>query len=84
MPDRYDGKTDTGDKVFQDMDKSFTNYQHRIEYYKFLNVTGRTEEFKTKVNNLLEEFEHLRDAERRLHRDVIRQPRELASLITHP
>jgi hypothetical protein len=75
----YDGQTETSEKVFQDMDKTFTNYQHRMEYCKFLLHTGRQEDLKTMLTHLLEEFEHMREPERRINRDIIRETRELYS-----
>jgi hypothetical protein len=75
----YDGQTETSEKVFQDMDRPFTNYHHRMEYCKFLLHTDRTEDLKIKLTSLLEEFEHIRDPERRLIRDIIREAKALYS-----
>ena len=75
----YDGKTEAAEKIFQDTDRSFTNYRHRMEYCKFLLHNGRTDELESKLNDLLHEFEHIRGPERRLYRDVIRETRELYS-----
>ncbi len=65
---------------FSDMNKSFTNYMHRLEYCRFLLATKDHEELKSVLTELLDEFEHMKATERRVHREIIRQVRELASM----
>jgi hypothetical protein len=73
----FKGNTSLAWKVFNDMDKSFTNYQHRAEFCKFLLATNRAEESKNKLAELVEEFNHMRDGERRLNKPAMREIREL-------
>lgn len=73
----YDGKTDAAEKVFKDMDKPFTNYSQRAAYCKFLRVTKNEETLKNMVGELLEEFEHMKGTEKRVHAPVIREVRQL-------
>lgn len=73
----FDGQTETSEKVFQDMDRSFTNYRHRMEYCKFLRNTNRMKDLKIKLTSLLEEFEQMADLERKTFRDIIRETKEL-------
>jgi hypothetical protein len=73
----FDNKTEQAQKAFEDMDKSFTNYHHRMEYAKFLLKTERREEAKTKLADLIEEFEHMKGPERRLKKDTLREVRDL-------
>jgi hypothetical protein len=73
----YDGQTEASEKVFQDMDRSFTNYRHRMEYCKFLRNTGRGKDLKIKLISLLEEFEQMPELERKTFRDIIRETKEL-------
>lgn len=73
----FQGQTSQAWKVFNDMDKSFTNYQHRAEFCKFLLATNRPDESKTKLTELIEELNHMRDGERKMNRPVIREIREL-------
>jgi hypothetical protein len=73
----FQEQTNLAWKVFNDMDKSFTNYKHRAEYCKFLMATNRAEDSKNKLAELIEEFNHMRDGERRLNKPVIREIREL-------
>jgi hypothetical protein len=76
------GRTEEAGRHFEAMDRSFTNYKHRIEYCKFLRETNRLEDLKTKLTELSEEVEHMKGTERRLRRDVVREIRELYSTQT--
>jgi hypothetical protein len=67
----YHGKTQSAEQVFMSLDKSYTNYTHRFEYCKYLMQTGRTHDMKVKATEILEEFEHMRGPERKLHRHII-------------
>lgn len=76
----HNGQVEQSRAVFSDMNKSFTNYVHRLEYCRFLLATKDHDELKSVLTELLEEFEHMKGTERRVHREVIRQVRELASM----
>jgi hypothetical protein len=76
----HDGKIDKSREVFRDMNKSFTNYVNRLEYCRFLLATKDHDELKNVLTELLEEFEHMKGPERRVHREIIRQVREIASM----
>jgi len=78
----HTGRTDEARSRFEFMDRSFTNYKHRIEYCKFLQQTNRLEDLKTKLAELSEEVEHMKGPERRLRRDVIRDIKALYSAQT--
>jgi hypothetical protein len=73
----YQGKTDLAESIFKDTDKSFTNYFHRLEYCKFLVATNKKEELKTKLSDLVEEFEHMKGNERRMKRTLIKEVKDL-------
>lgn len=73
----YDGKTESAELVFKDLDRSYTNYPHRLAYCQFLLSTGRQEQMQSKATSILEEFEYMRGPERRLHRDIIHEVRTL-------
>jgi len=73
----YQGKPEAAEKIFQDMNKPFTNFKQRVEYGDFLSTTSRKEEAKVLLETLLEEFEHMSGPERKLHRDVNRAARNL-------
>lgn len=72
------GKSDEAQSHFQDMNKSFTNYVHRLEYGKFLKETNQLELLKELITELDEEFHHMKGRERRMYRQVIHQVRDLA------
>jgi hypothetical protein len=72
----FQGDVTTADRVFKEMDKTFTNYRHRLEYCKFLLLTGEDQSFAEKSDEMLEEFEHMR-GERRLYRRIISELKEL-------
>jgi hypothetical protein len=72
------GKSDKAAAVFSDMNKSFTNYTHRLEYCRFLQMTNNPDEMKSVLSELLDEFEHMKGPERKIHRNVIRLAREMA------
>jgi len=73
----YQGKPEAAEKIFQDMNKPFTNFKHRVAYGSFLSATSRKDEAKGLLEVLLEEFEHMSGPERKLHRDVNREARNL-------
>jgi hypothetical protein len=71
------GKIELAEHVFSDMDKSFSNYYQRMEYCKFLLKKGSVEFAKEKLAALMEEFEHMKSAERRFERNTFREIRDL-------
>jgi hypothetical protein len=76
----HSGRTDSAEQIFQDMDKSNTNYEHRLEYCKFLQRLGRTEDMRSKTQELLSEIEFMRGPERKLNRETINELRELEKI----
>lgn len=75
---QYHSGDEAGAKAtFEALDKSFTNYPHRLEYCKFLNVTGDRAGMNDKLAELIGEFEHMKGPERRLMRGVMREARAL-------
>lgn len=71
------GKPEVAEKIFQDMNKPFSNFKHRVAYGAFLSATSRKPEAKVLLEGLFEEFEHMSGPERKLHRDVNRDARNL-------
>ena len=74
----YDNKQDSANEIFSDLDVSFTNYKHRLEYCRFLKEVKKPETLADTLKSLLEEFEHMKGPERRLHRAVISDIKDLA------
>ncbi|MBL0743920.1 hypothetical protein [Chryseolinea lacunae] len=75
------GNTARAQEEFESMDRTFTNYEHRHEYCKFLQATNQPEALNTKLSELLEEINHMSGTERRLKRDTIRQIRDMNSTV---
>lgn len=73
----HTGKTVQAERVFEDMDTSFTNYYHRLEYCKFLLKTEKSDSAKEKLTSLLQEFEQMQGGERRLKKEVFRELKDL-------
>lgn len=67
---------------FQDLDKTSANHWHRLEYAKFLVLNNRKDAAQEKLVSLLEEFDLMRGAERKVHSGTIREVRELYSRLT--
>jgi hypothetical protein len=78
----YCGKSDRAEIVFEDMNKPFTNFKHRVEYGAFLSETSKKEAAKSVLEALLEEFEHMRGPEQKLHRNVKRDAKNLHASIS--
>ena len=70
-------KTALAEKEFESMDKTFSNYKHRMEYCKFLLATNKPEAFNETKAALLQEFELMKGFERKFNRDIIRDVKEL-------
>jgi len=71
------GQAALAETIFADMDKSFSNYYHRLEYCKFLIKTEKMELAKEKLNELMQEFDHVKGPERRLNRETFSQVKDL-------
>jgi hypothetical protein len=72
-----DGKRDEAERVFEDMDRSFTNHYHRLEYCKYLLKVEKPESAKEKLRDLLEEFDQMQHIERRSKKSLFREVRDL-------
>src|SRR5689334_16439748 len=46
------GKTELAETTFEDMNKSFSNYRHRVEFGKFLLATGKQDALRDLLNSL--------------------------------
>jgi hypothetical protein len=75
----YQSRTKEAQKVFEDMNKTFTNYRHRLEYGKFLKETNQLEQLKNILMDLSEEFNHMKGTERKSYRGIMQEARDLYS-----
>jgi hypothetical protein len=71
------GKTESADKIFSSMDRSFTNYKHRLEYCRFLSLINKAEAMKEKLQEIMREFDTMQAPERRMYKEVIHEFREM-------
>jgi hypothetical protein len=71
------GQRDAAEATFADMNRSFTNYFHRVEYAKFLIETSRSESAREVLKDIMEEFDQMQPAERNHKRDVLRQIKDV-------
>ena len=71
------GKSDASEKVFQSMNKSFTNYFHRLEYCKFLLDLKKQTAAQENLRKLMDEFDQMQSSERNLKRGMLRQVKDL-------
>jgi len=78
------GHANLAETIFADMDKSFTNYYHRLEYCKFLLKIEKRELAKEKLAELMLEFDHVNGPERRLNRQTFRQIKDLYANFERP
>ncbi|HEX6890602.1 MAG TPA: hypothetical protein VF141_07915 [Chryseolinea sp.] len=77
----YTGSSVDAEKEFQDMDRSSANHWKRMEYAKFLLLTGRRDAAREKLDTLLEEFELMKGVERKVNSSTIREVKDLVAKI---
>jgi hypothetical protein len=72
------GKSNEAEAEFSAMNKTFTNYPHRLAYCKFLKGEGKNDLLQELITELTEEFEHMKGPERRLYRGIYSEVREMS------
>jgi hypothetical protein len=60
------------EEKFKEMDASFSNFRHRLEFSKFLVTNTRTSEAKQKLKKIMEEYEAMGSYEQSLKRNELR------------
>jgi hypothetical protein len=75
-------RLDIAEKLFTEMDKPFSNYQHRIEYAHFLLLTDRKSECRDKLGQLLEEIDSMDPYEKRQKRLIHKQIKQVYKQIS--
>jgi hypothetical protein len=73
----HEGETNVAETIFIDMDRTFSNYKHRVEYCKFLKAINNPVAFREKLAILINEFDLMKTIERKVNGDVIIEVREL-------
>lgn len=75
------GQKARAEETFIDMDRPFTNYEHRIAYCRFMIGESRVEESKTKLLELLDEVNQMERMERRQKSDSVHEIKDLLGSI---
>lgn len=65
------GRRESAKREFEQMDRSFTNYEHRYAYAHFLMSTGELQAAKEKISEIQSEMEMMKSVERKTHREAI-------------
>jgi hypothetical protein len=65
------GMTEEAEAIFRKMDKPHTNYQPRLQYCYFLAQTRNADALQQKIQELLDEFETMKNNERKMYRQII-------------
>ncbi|RAW00093.1 hypothetical protein DQQ10_16215 [Pseudochryseolinea flava] len=73
----FAGNVADAEKEFGGMNKTFTNYPHRLAYVKFLKLHSNHAMLEEVVKEMFEEHDHMKGTERRLYRDVFNELRDL-------
>jgi len=60
----------TAQQHFEAMNNRFSNYEHRLDYAKFLSKIDQSEESKTLLAEMLREINAMDKSERRAKRDI--------------
>jgi hypothetical protein len=80
----HTGKSQLAATMFERTDRSFTNYPQRLEYCKFLQLTGTPEILREKLGEILEEFQLMKSRERKMYREFRRQFEAMAETLNAP
>lgn len=67
------GDNDKAGAIFRELDVRFSNYNQRLEYAKYLKVSGNAVLAKDKLQNLIAEIESMDNHERNLKRRIFKQ-----------
>ncbi|MBO9702823.1 MAG: tetratricopeptide repeat protein [Sporocytophaga sp.] len=73
----FDNQQSVAIDIFKDLDKTYTNFRHRIEYSKLLIKLDQQEAAELKLQVLMEEFEHMKPLERKVNRPLISETKKM-------
>ncbi len=60
----HSGDEARAETIFESLDRPFTNYQHRLEYCRFLKKSNKKETLISRLTEILHEFEGMKGQER--------------------
>lgn len=67
----HSGDRSTANAIFESMDQPFTNYQHRLEYCRFLKKSNQRETLAKRLTEILSEFDSMKGQERSNYRPLL-------------
>ncbi len=73
----FDNQQSVAIDIFNDLDKTYTNFRHRIEYSKLLIKLDQQESGELKLQVLMEEFDHMKPLERKVNKPLISETKKL-------
>ncbi len=73
----FDNQQSVAIDIFKDLDKSYTNFRHRIEYSKLLIKLDQHESAETILQVLMEEFDHMKPLERKVNKPLVSETKKL-------
>lgn len=76
------GDSEKAEEIFKKSDTNFSNYDHRLEYAKFLLDTQRRDLSNSKLQELHIEIDSMDPYERKINREVIRKIKALSRSIS--
>jgi len=71
------GKTKDAIKIFNKINTSFSNYQERYEFAKFLAANNKPKKAKSILNEIIEESKHFTKDNKRIHSKTIQNIKQL-------
>ncbi len=77
----YENRSEEALKNFEDLNRSYSNYECRLEYVKFLSLTDKSNEAKSLIEKMLEEIESMDSYEKKLKKAVYKEIKSTYSRI---
>ncbi len=74
----HEDKMDKAEEKFKEMDIRFSNYKQRLEYSNFLNLTNRSDEGSSILQDLIDEIDSMDNYEKRSKKNIYREIKRMA------
>ncbi|MGK0316704.1 MAG: hypothetical protein ACI86M_002939 [Saprospiraceae bacterium] len=77
----YENRNEEALKNFEDLNISYSNYESRLEYARFLNLLDKRHETKSLIEEMLEEIESMDSYEKKLKKAIYKEIKNAYSRI---
>jgi len=77
----YENRSEEALKIFEELNISFSNYESRLAYARFLNLIDKRHEAKSLIAYMLEEIESMDSYEKKLKKAIYKEIKNAFSLI---